>query len=551
MSLAPSDSRSSSALRADRLMLIVMGGESLIALALASYFGDFALAAGGSMLIGLAAAAAYFLAGGTTASALALAVSAMSMVGLHVQLARGLTEMHFGVFVVLAILLVYRDWKPIVAAAGTIAVHHIVFDRLQAQGVGVYCLTQPSLAIVLIHAGFVVVQSAFEIMIAHRMRQDSQVGEEVTRLVQRLTADGQVDLHLDSEPVHTDLGQRFKSAIGRIAQVVHDVQMAVGGITTASHEIASGNQDLSSRTEQTASSLQQTASSMEQLTGTVQQTADSARTASQLASSAADAAQRGGQVVAQVVHSMEGISASSRKIAEIIGVIDGIAFQTNILALNAAVEAARAGEQGRGFAVVAGEVRNLAQRAANSAREIKSLIGASVDNVESGSRLVQEAGSTMSDIVSGVQRVTDIIAEISAAASEQSGGIGQVGQAVSQLDQMTQQNAALVEQSAAAAEALRQQADRLSEAVRAFRGAGSDVPSAFTSARAMASAPVASVPKPVVHPAPVSTPRPTPVKAATVVQRANPRSIEPSSSTPSSPQSTAASTAADSDWETF
>src|SRR3982750_2227870 len=208
---------------------------------------------------------------------------------------------------------------------------------------------------------------------------------------------------------------------------------------------------------------------MEQLTGTVKQSADSARQANQLASSAAEVALRGGSVVEKVVSTMNEINASSKKIADIIGVIDGIAFQTNILALNAAVEAARAGEQGRGFAVVAGEVRNLAQRSAQAAKEIKGLIGASVEKVEGGTRLVADAGKTMQEIVGSVQRVTDIIGDITAAASEQSEGIGQVNGAVTQLDQMTQQNAALVEQSAAAAESLKEQAVKLAQVVSTFR----------------------------------------------------------------------------------
>jgi methyl-accepting chemotaxis protein len=256
---------------------------------------------------------------------------------------------------------------------------------------------------------------------------------------------------------------------GELSQSLRTVQESSQSIHTASIEIASGNHDLSSRTEQAASSLQQTASSMEQLTGTVTQSAGAARQASQLAQSAAGVAQRGGNVVAKVVSTMNEISASSKKIADIIGTIDGIAFQTNILALNAAVEAARAGEQGRGFAVVAGEVRSLAQRSAEAAKEIKSLIGASVEKVESGSKLVADAGSTMGEIVAGVQRVSDIIAEISAATGEQSSGISQVGSAVGQLDQATQQNAALVEESAAAAESLKDQARQLAQVVARFR----------------------------------------------------------------------------------
>ena len=255
----------------------------------------------------------------------------------------------------------------------------------------------------------------------------------------------------------------------RLATAIGAVRNSVDSIGTASSEIATGNQDLSQRTEHTASNLQSVAGALAELTGTVGQTADAARTADQLVAAAAAAAGRGGGVVAQVVTTMDEINASSKRIADIIGTIDGIAFQTNILALNAAVEAARAGEQGRGFAVVAGEVRSLAQRSATAAREIKGLIEASVDRVEAGTSLVRDAGGAMTEIVAGVQRVQDIIGEISSAASEQNQGVNQVNQSVTQLDQMTQQNAALVEQSAAAAESLREQAQRLLEAVAVFR----------------------------------------------------------------------------------
>jgi len=254
-----------------------------------------------------------------------------------------------------------------------------------------------------------------------------------------------------------------------LQQTVGRVRDSAGIIRQSSGEIASGNLDLSQRTELSASRLQQTAASMEQLTGTVQASAEAAAQANQLAGTAASVAQRGGAMVAQVVATMDDINTSSKKISEIIGVIDGIAFQTNILALNAAVEAARAGEQGRGFAVVAGEVRALAQRSAEAARQIKTLVGASVDRVESGARLVQDAGSTMGEIVSSVQRVSEIIAAITRSSGEQSGGIGQMNHAVSQLDQMTQQNAALVEESAAAAESLSQQALALTEVVGTFK----------------------------------------------------------------------------------
>ncbi|MGU7783539.1 methyl-accepting chemotaxis protein [Burkholderia sp. PU8-34] len=258
------------------------------------------------------------------------------------------------------------------------------------------------------------------------------------------------------------LGLMFRWLVDDVSEQVHNVQRA-------SNEIAQGNNDLSSRTEQAASSVQETAASMAEMTATVDSNAETALQANRLAVSASDAAERGGQAVSEVVTTMSDITESSRKIADIIGVIDGIAFQTNILALNAAVEAARAGEQGRGFAVVAGEVRALAQRSANAAKEIKTLIGASVERVESGSRRVDEAGKTMEDIVTQVKRVSDLIAEISSSTAEQSTGVSQVDQAVVHLDNITQQNAALVEQSAAASESLKQQATRLVDAVNVFR----------------------------------------------------------------------------------
>ncbi len=257
-----------------------------------------------------------------------------------------------------------------------------------------------------------------------------------------------------------------------LAKIVAEVNFGTAAIASASGQIASGNLDLSSRTEQQASSLEETASSMEELTSTVKQNADNARQANSLALSASDVAGKGGTLVAEVVTTMDSINASARKIVDIIGVIDGIAFQTNILALNAAVEAARAGEQGRGFAVVAAEVRNLAQRSAAAAKEIKTLISDSVEKVDAGSRLVNQAGTTMQEIVASIQQVTDIMGEITSASQEQTSGIEQINQAIAQMDQVTQQNAALVEEAAAASEAMQDQAKKLSDLVSVFKLAG-------------------------------------------------------------------------------
>jgi methyl-accepting chemotaxis protein len=277
--------------------------------------------------------------------------------------------------------------------------------------------------------------------------------------------------------VHIDIRQGDKTSLlfamesmrESLAQIVKQVHTSTETIATAAGQIASGNLDLSSRTEQQASTLEETASSMEELTSTVRINTDHARQANGLAESASDVAAKGGAVVAQVVDTMAAINVSARKVVDIIGVIDGIAFQTNILALNAAVEAARAGEQGRGFAVVATEVRNLAQRSAAAAKEIKDLIGDSVDKVEAGNRLVEQAGSTMHEVVTSVKRVTDIMSEIMAASQEQSAGIEQINDAVTQMDDVVQQNAALVEEAAAAAQAMQEQVNSLNEVVGIFR----------------------------------------------------------------------------------
>ena len=311
--------------------------------------------------------------------------------------------------------------------------------------------------------------------------------------VARAVASGDLSGNIDVKPGDsTSLMAQLKAMQQSLIQVVSNVRSGSESVATASAQIAQGNQDLSSRTEEQASALEETAASMEELSSTVKQNADNAKQANQLALSASTVAIKGGEVVSQVVLTMKGINDSSKKIADIISVIDGIAFQTNILALNAAVEAARAGEQGRGFAVVASEVRNLAGRSADAAKEIKGLITASVERVAQGTALVDQAGSTMTEVVSSIKRVTDIMGEISAASAEQSAGVAQVGEAITQMDQATQQNAALVEESAAAAESLKGQAQQLVGAVAVFKLSGNEQ----SYAQNYTSAPVAYAPAP-------------------------------------------------------
>jgi methyl-accepting chemotaxis protein len=454
-----------------------IGFASLLAAAVAAsgiawYYDQLALGLSVATCIAGLGAAAYFGARGTVFSRIAIALGISAIVALEIQLAAGAPEFHFGVFVTLALLLAYRDWRPIVAAAAFFAVHHIVFDRMQAAGIGVYCTTAANFPKVLLHASYVVVQTSLEVVMAVWMNHVARASRELEDIVRRLDVDGAVSLDVHALAVQSTLGRRLKDIVERMNSAMVQVQSSAASIRSASTEIAAGTLDLSHRTEQTAANLQSTASSMQTLTGTVQAAASSAVEATSLASSAARVAVSGGEVVSAVVKTMGEINDSSKKISEIIGVIDGIAFQTNILALNAAVEAARAGEQGRGFAVVAGEVRSLAQRCASAAREIKGLIGTSVDQVESGGKLVAAAGQRMTEIVGSVENVSRIIGEISTASSDQSVGIASVSKSVNQLETMTQQNAALVEQSSAAAESLRANAQVLTEVLEGFRLAG-------------------------------------------------------------------------------
>jgi methyl-accepting chemotaxis protein len=427
----------------DRVVVGTLVLSLIAAVSIGTEYGQLTLSLVGSGLIGALALGAWRLAPGSLFSRLVLSAGLMSMVALHIQLGRGAIEFQFGVFVGLGVLLVYLDWRPILLAAGLIAVQHILFDRLQAWGMPVYCTTEPSFLKMVWHASCVIAQTSVEVVVAVWMSRVALAAQANSRSLQ-------------------DTLQHLQSTMLTTRESVASME---------SSDIASGNAGLSQRTEQTARQLQIATHSMAQLILAVQDSAESAASANRLATTTAAAAQGGSQNVGEVVSKMDDSTTSSRKTADIIGVMDGIAFQTNILALNAAVEAARAGEQVRGFAVVATEVRLLAKRSAEAAREIKALIGASVENVESGSRLVSDAGATMKAIVAGARDVAGIIDKMSRNATDQSGDIVSIKDTVLELDQMTRQNAALVEQSAAAADSLRTQTQRLAQAMSSLHAA--------------------------------------------------------------------------------
>ncbi len=477
--------------RGDDLLLGVVVLQLVAAMAIEVQYSYIHVALWAGLPLVALAGANWWLLRGTFAARMGFAFISMAMIALHIQVGLGQNLYHFGVFVTLAILLVYRDWRVVVTGATVIAVHHALFNLLQQAGWGVVCFTNAGWSQVILHALYVVAQSAVEVWVAAALAYEARQAFETRQLIERfVTRDGQLDLNVQDVAVGTDLASGLSRALLQMREAFLQVEQASVSIRDASGEIARGNADLSSRTEEQAASLEETASSMDELASTSRRNSENATQASQLASGASEVAVRGGEVVRQVVATMDGITEASRKIVDIIAVIDGIAFQTNILALNAAVEAARAGEQGRGFAVVASEVRSLAQRSAQAAKEISALIGDSVSRVESGSKLVDGAGQTMDEVVVSVKRVTDLISEIAAASHEQLSGIEQVGRAVAQMDGVVQQNAALVEQSAAATEHMAAQAQALALAVSRLK-----LDAGMAQARAARAAPGSSGPR--------------------------------------------------------
>ena len=421
---------------ADKLFLAVLWALLATSLALGAVYDSLMLALAAGLPLALVPTGLIVAAPGSLAARLSVAVALMLFCALNIHQAHGMTELHFGIFVLLAFLVCYQDWRVIAASAATAAVHHLTFNYLQAWGYPTMCFTHPGIGIVLLHAVYVVVEAAVLSYLAVRLqRETTAVAASAGTLRDTLRA--------------------MRSSADRVAR---DMDL----ITQTSGAVAAGSADLAAR-------LEQAAVAVDHLTATVKRNVDHAALADELVASASALAVKGGDVVADVVQTMDSIRSSSREVQDIVNVIDGIAFQTNILALNAAVEAARAGEQGRGFAVVAGEVRSLAQRSAQAAKEVRNLIGDSVVRVEAGGRLVDEAGQAMHQIVDSVQRVAGIMTAISGASQEQRDGIEQVRDSIREIGQTTRQTAELVEQSADAAGTMCAHASSVAQAVGTLR----------------------------------------------------------------------------------
>ena len=460
---------------ADRLMICILWGLFALALGLASMHDTF----GWALAVGLPAAAiptGLLLRGGGLAARMTVGVAFMVFCALHIHQALGQNEVHFGIFVLLAFLLCYRDWRVITVAAATVAVHHLTFNYLQELGYPTFCLSHTGIGMVLVHAAYVVVETGVLCYLARKLAHEALQAAELQVAVRAMTAEtGAIDLRSDALPSRTGSARALVDVMRLLQQTMLSVQDNVRHTQHASGRIARDNGDLARQAERQRASIQATVHAMSELTAAVHRNAEHARQAEALAGSAAGIAERSGAVTARVIQTMGAIDATSRRIVDITGVIDGIAFQTNLLALNAAVEAARAGEQGRGFAVVAGEVRDLAMRTSTAAREIKGLIADSVRQVESGSELVRHAGETMDGLLDGVRGVRAIVVEISGASAEQANEISAVDAAIAAMDGTLQQSAVRVDDAATAAAALSSRAVELAGAVAMFKVEGDAV----------------------------------------------------------------------------
>jgi methyl-accepting chemotaxis protein len=452
--------------RADKLMLGVVWGLVALSLCLAPAHDTWNWALLIAVPMALFVTALTLGAPGSLLTRLSIAVAFMVFSALNIHQAGGMIEVHFGIFVLLAFLLCYRDWRPIVLGATVAAVHHLSFNYFQELGFGVLCFTHPGWDIVLIHAAYVVAETAVLSYLAIGLRQEGIQAAELESAVTAVVTGSGINLAYCANP-RSPAGKVLQSLIAKLHDMMKIVAEGARATEQSSNDIANSNQELAVRTDAQERSLAETTRSVDVLTTTVKQNAGIALEARAIVSSATDIATRGGEAVSRVVVTMGEINTSAKQISNIIGVIDDIAFQTNLLALNAAVEAARAGDEGRGFAVVASEVRQLSQRSTAAAREIKTLIQTSVRSVETGEKLVGDARSTLDRMVTSVKQLATILGEFTTAFEAQNSGIDQVNSAVTTMAQITKQNARLIEDAAMTATGLRSQASTLSAAVSA------------------------------------------------------------------------------------
>ena len=463
--------------RADKLTLGIVWGLVVLSLSLAPWHDTWTWALMISVPMALLVTAVAIIAPGALVTRLCIATAFMLFCALNIHQAGGMIELHFGIFVLLAFLLCYRDWRPIVLGAAVAAVHHLTFNYLQQLGFGVMCFTHTGLAIVAAHASYVVAETVVLSYVATWLYREGLQAAELENTVRAVASRSGINLSYRAQ-AQSNAGKALQGLLAQLNETMNIVAHSARTTQQSSNEIANGNQELAVRTDAQEQSLAETTRSVDSLTRTVKQNAGVAHEARAIVASASDIATRGGEAVSQVVVTMSEINSSAKKISNIITVIDDIAFQTNLLALNAAVEAARAGDQGRGFAVVASEVRQLAQRSTDAARQIKTLIQSSVHSVETGQQLVGDARTTMDKVVASVKQLATILGDFTAAFEAQSAGIDQVNSAVSMMSQITRQNANLIENAALSAGALRTQASTLAQAVSVFGVDGSDDPAA-------------------------------------------------------------------------